>query len=141
MRSFPKAQDDRAVQGGYSRWDGHELRPHTQHRTELTKFGPASARDQVCQDVGVAVKMRDSKAPIQGAPFGGGDEVLIGFNDDGTFGGLRSENSRCGESIGVKVNPGGRRRRSHTVEMRIEGKHVEGRAQELEDGYRKEGDI
>jgi hypothetical protein len=25
--------------------------------------------------------------------------------------------------------------------MRIEGKHVEGRAQELEDGYRKEGDI
>jgi hypothetical protein len=110
MRSFPKAQDDRAVQGGYSRWDGHELRPHTQHRTELTKFGPTSARDQVCQNVGVAVKMRDSKAPIQGAPFWGGGEVLIGFNDDGTFGRLRSENSRCGESIGVKVNPGGRQR-------------------------------
>eukprot|EP00900_Chrysochromulina_parva_P004762 jgi/Chrpa1/14287/Chrysochromulina_OHIO_Genome00018030-RA len=85
VRAFSKAPDDRAVQGGYSRRGCYELGSHRadEIRTELTKFGPSSARDQVCQDVGVAIEMRDSKAPVQGTPFRGGDEVLVGFNDDG----------------------------------------------------------
>jgi hypothetical protein len=88
VRAFSKAPDDRAVQGGYSRRGCYELGSHRadEIRTELTKFGPSSARDQVCQDVGVAIEMRDSKAPVQGTPFRGGDEVLVGFNDDGAFG-------------------------------------------------------
>jgi hypothetical protein len=67
--------------------------------------------------------------------------MLVGLNDDGAPGRLRSQDARGGESVGVKVHPGGRGGRAELVKVGVEHKHVEGSTQELEDRYREVGYI
>ena len=63
--SLTQAADDHAVKVQNSVRDCQELRPHAEHRAELVELGPAGARNQVRQNVGVAVEMGDAKAPVE----------------------------------------------------------------------------
>jgi hypothetical protein len=63
--SLTKAADDHAIEVQDSGRDRQKLRSNSEHRAELAELGPTSARDQVGQDIGVAVEMSDAETPIE----------------------------------------------------------------------------
>jgi hypothetical protein len=67
--------------------------------------------------------------------------MLVSFDDHGALGGLRRQDARGSEGVGIKVHPSGRGGRAEMAEVGVEHKHVEGGAQELEDWYREVGYI
>ena len=70
MGSFTQIADDHAIEFQDSRRDLQKLRPNPEHRAELAEFSPTGARDQVGQDISVAVEVSDAKAPIERTPLG-----------------------------------------------------------------------
>jgi hypothetical protein len=68
--SLTQAADDHAIEFQNSRRDLQKLRSNPEHHAELAELGPAGARDQVGQDIGVAVEVGDAKAPVERTPLG-----------------------------------------------------------------------
>jgi len=136
MRPLAQTADDNAIEIADTGRDIQELGSHSEHRTKLTKLSPTGTRDQVRQNVGVAIKVCDAKAPIERAPLRRADEVLVSFHNDGALGGLSSENTRRGEGVGIQIDPGRRGCRTKLMEVGVEHEYVECSTQELEDGYR-----
>ena len=100
------------------------------------KLGPTGTRDQVRQNVGIAIEVCDAQAPIERAPLRRADEVLVSFHNDGALGGFSSENTRRGKGVGIQIDPGRRGGRTKLVEVGVEHEYVECSTQEFEDGYR-----
>jgi hypothetical protein len=136
VRPLAQAADDNAIEIADTGRDIQELGSHSEHRAELVKLGPTGTRDQVRQNVGIAIEVCDAKAPIERAPLRRADEVLVSFHNDGALGGLSGENTRRGEGVGIQIDPGRRGGRTKLVEVRVEHEYVESSTQELEDGYR-----
>jgi hypothetical protein len=65
MRPLAQAADDNAIEIADTSRDIQELRSHSEHRTKLAKLGPTGTRDQVRQNVGIAIEVCDAKAPIE----------------------------------------------------------------------------
>jgi len=68
--SFTQVADDHAIKFQNSRRDLQKLRSNPEHRAELAELGPAGPRDQVGQDISVAVEVGDAKAPVERTPLG-----------------------------------------------------------------------